>query len=80
MSTKAPSRAPSAVPELWNYEQAARALGVSKRTLQTLVATGEVPYTTIGARSVRFVPAHLKRYVDDHTVWPDVDGEDWGWD
>jgi excisionase family DNA binding protein len=50
-----------------NYDDAARVLCVSKRTLRRLVHEGQVRHARIG-NSVRFTPAHLEEYIARVTV------------
>jgi excisionase family DNA binding protein len=47
---------------LWKRSQAAKALGISERTLWSLTQAGTIPYVKIG-RSVRYAPDELKAWV-----------------
>lgn len=52
-----------AFPPLMTYRQAAQVLGVTDRTLRTLVHEGRLPAVRFG-RSVRIDPADLRRFID----------------
>lgn len=52
-----------AFPPLLTYRQAAQVLGVTDRTLRTLVSEGRLPAVRFG-RSVRIDPADLRRFID----------------
>lgn len=52
-----------AFPPLLTYRQAAQVLGVTDRTLRTLVREGRLPAVRFG-RSVRIDPADLRRFID----------------
>lgn len=54
---------PGIVEKLLTYEQAGELLGVTKRTVWTLVDDGELPAVRFG-RSVRIDPADLRAYID----------------
>lgn len=56
-STNAPER-------LLTTKETADILGISDRTLRTLVRTGALPLVRFG-RNVRFDPVDLRRFVDD---------------
>lgn len=51
------------VERLLTYKQAGELLGVTERTIWTLVADGELPAVRFG-RSVRIDPADLRAYID----------------
>ncbi|MCC7193570.1 MAG: helix-turn-helix domain-containing protein [Phycisphaeraceae bacterium] len=51
------------VEKLLTYKQAGELLGVTPRTIWTLVAGGEIPSVKFG-RSVRIDPADLRTYID----------------
>ncbi|GAB4384136.1 MAG: hypothetical protein Kow0022_05820 [Phycisphaerales bacterium] len=51
------------VEKLLTYKQAGELLGVTARTVWTLVADGELPAVRVG-RSVRIDPADLRAYID----------------
>jgi excisionase family DNA binding protein len=51
-------------------QEAANALGVSLRTLMSLVTAGEVPHTRIGERNLRFPVDGLRAWVARRTTWP----------
>jgi len=51
------------VEKLLTYKQAGELLGVTERTVWTLVADGELPAVRFG-RSVRIDPADLRAYID----------------
>ncbi|MBL8764811.1 MAG: helix-turn-helix domain-containing protein [Phycisphaerae bacterium] len=50
-------------PPLLTYRQAAKVLGVTERTLWTLVHEGRLPAVRFG-RSVRIDPADLRRFIE----------------
>lgn len=54
---------PGMVEKLLTYKQAGELLGVTERTVWTLVADGELPAVRFG-RSVRIDPADLRAYID----------------
>jgi len=45
--------------EILNRKEAAEMLKVPQRTLDYLVATGQVPFSRVGRRSVRFTRSRL---------------------
>jgi len=51
-------------------QEAANALGVSLRTLMSLVTSGEIPHTRIGERNLRFPLDGLREWVARRTIWP----------
>lgn len=51
------------VEKLLTYKQAGELLGVTERTIFTLVADDELPAVRFG-RSVRIDPADLRAYID----------------
>ena len=51
-------------------QEAANALGVSLRTLMSLVTSGEIPHTRIGERNLRFPLEGLREWVARRTTWP----------
>jgi len=51
------------VEKLLTYKQAGALLGVTERTVWTLVDDGELPSVRFG-RSVRIDPADLRAYID----------------
>ena len=51
-------------------QEAANALGVSLRTLMSLVTSGEIPHTRIGERNLRFPLDGLREWVARRTTWP----------
>ena len=51
---------------LLTYDQAARALSISKSKLYTLVNLGEVLIVAVGKKGTRFRPTDLQAYVDKH--------------
>lgn len=51
------------VERLLTYREAGKLLGVTERTVWTLVADGELPAVRFG-RSVRIDPADLRAYID----------------
>lgn len=53
----------SIVEKLLTYKQAGVLLGVTDRTVWTLVADGELPAVRFG-RSVRIDPADLRAFID----------------
>lgn len=52
----------NAFPPLMTYRQAAQVLGVTDRTLRTLVREGRLPAVRFG-RSVRIDPADLRWFI-----------------
>ena len=48
---------------LWTYDQAGKVLGVSGRTVWTLVDRGDLPAVRFG-HSVRIDPADLRAFID----------------
>ena len=61
-----PSVSPIPIPsleKLLTYKQAAEMLGVTDRTVWTLVDEGELPAVRFG-RSVRIDPIDLRAYID----------------
>ena len=54
---------PAGVDPLLTYSQAARVLGVTERTVWTLVHDGALPVVRFG-RSVRIDPADLREFID----------------
>jgi excisionase family DNA binding protein len=51
-------------------QEAANTLGVSLRTLMSFVASGDIPYTRIGERNLRFPVDALREWVARRTTWP----------
>ena len=51
-------------------QEAANALGVSLRTLMSLVTSNEIPHTRIGDRNLRFPLDGLREWVARRTIWP----------
>lgn len=51
------------VERLLTYREAGKLLGVTERTIWTLVTEGELPRVRFG-RSVRIDPADLRAYID----------------
>lgn len=51
------------VERLLTYREAGKLLGVTERTVFTLIADGELPRVRFG-RSVRIDPADLRAYID----------------
>lgn len=51
------------IEELLNYEQAGKLLGVTSRTIWTLVDRGELPAVRFG-NSVRIEPADLRAFIE----------------
>lgn len=51
------------VPQLLTYKQAATVLGVTERTIWTLVNRGSLPVVRFG-RSVRIDPADLRAFIE----------------
>lgn len=52
---------------LVDTDEAAAALGISRRKLQELVSSREIDFIKIG-RSIRFDPADIERFKDAHRV------------
>lgn len=59
-----PSAVPGTIAPLLTYAQAAEVLGVTGRTVQTLVSTGELPAVRFGG-SVRIDPADLRTFINE---------------
>lgn len=57
-----PDALTSIVERLLTYKEAGEYLGVTDRTIFTLVAAGELPAVRFG-RSVRIDPADLRRFI-----------------
>jgi excisionase family DNA binding protein len=57
------TNAPPIIEKLLTYKQAGTLLGVTERTVWTLVNDGELPAVRFG-RSVRIDPADLRAYID----------------
>ena len=53
----------ASIEELLTYEEAGKMLGVSGRTMWTLVDRGELPAVRFG-RSVRIDPADLRAFIE----------------
>jgi len=49
--------------EILNRKEAAQMLKVPQRTLDYLVATGQVPFSRVGRRSVRFTRSRLMEWL-----------------
>ena len=64
-STMCATDSSSADPLLVDGREAARLLGVSRRTLWTLTSNGTVPHVRIG-RLVKYSPIDLQAYVERH--------------
>lgn len=62
----------SIVEGLLTYDQAAKLLGVTGRTVWTLVHRGGLPAVRFG-RSVRIDPADLRAFIDRSKQGPDSD-------
>lgn len=58
------SAAPCVVERLLTYKQAGQLLGVTDRTVWTLVNAGELPAVRFG-RSVRIDPADLRAFIEN---------------
>lgn len=63
MSTTATHSAPPHIDPLLTYRAAAKVLGVTERTVWTLVDRGELPAVRFG-RSVRIDPADLRIFIE----------------
>jgi len=55
----------SAIEHLVMYDEAAKILGVTDRTVRTLVKKGKLPAVRFG-RSVRFDPADLRNFIEQN--------------
>ena len=53
-----------AVERLMTYQEAAKVLGITDRTLWELVRKGEIRNVRVG-RSVRIDPADLRQFIED---------------
>lgn len=53
---------------LLDIEQAAAMLNISPFTLRGWVQRGQVPVIRLSRKAVRFDPATLQRWVDEHAV------------
>ncbi len=59
------------VPEgLWNADQVAHFLGVTKWAVYCWTRQGLLPHVRVGPRAVRYEPAAIRRYVKRRTVAP----------
>lgn len=47
---------------------AAKALGISRRTLHTITAEGRIPCCKISSRLITYRVSDLEQFVNDHTV------------
>jgi excisionase family DNA binding protein len=65
-----PAPEPSAPRLLLRPQECADALGVSLRSVMTMVANGEIPHTRIGERCLRFPVEGLRAWVARRTTWP----------
>lgn len=59
----ASNQSTAVVDPLLTYRQAAKVLGVTERTVWTLVHDGELPVVRFG-RSVRIDPADLREFIE----------------
>lgn len=56
---------------LWNADQVARYLGVTKWAVYLWTRQGLVPHVRVGPRTVRYEPAAIRRrYVKRRTIAP----------
>jgi excisionase family DNA binding protein len=55
------------IPELYTKEEAAKLLRISEKTLDKLVARGEINSTKIGRRRI-FTESHIKQYIENNEV------------
>jgi len=63
----------SAIPKLIGVPSVAEHLGLAKRTVYMLIASGELGHCRVGRRVL--VPAgDLRRFVDEHRPQPDPKG------
>ena len=53
---------------LWTVRELAEFLHVRPLRVYELVHTGQVPYTRIGARQLRFDPAVIREWLAAHTT------------
>ncbi|HWB00412.1 MAG TPA: helix-turn-helix domain-containing protein [Pirellulales bacterium] len=56
-------------PPLMNVRDVAEQLGVSTRTVQTMIAAGELPTVRV-RRAVRFRPSDVRAYIDRGNAGP----------
>lgn len=49
---------------LWQYDDVANYLGMSKAAVRNRVCRGEIPFIRVGARTVRFDPEQIVRWVN----------------
>jgi excisionase family DNA binding protein len=53
---------------LLNKAEVARRTGFCERTVNSLMARGELPFIKLGPRTVRFRPEDVEAYITQHTV------------
>lgn len=58
------------LPRLLTYSQLAEITGLSKGTLYSMVANGEVPHVRLGKRFVRFTEEAVQAWLASRTVDP----------
>jgi excisionase family DNA binding protein len=62
---------PPAAPRLaLRAEELADSLGISVRSIMGLVASSDIPHTTIGRRCLRFPMAAVEKWLAQRTSWP----------
>ena len=59
---------PEPIPSLETAEQVGKRTGQHPKTVLAAWRRGELPGIKLGARTVRFHPADVQRYIDAHRV------------
>ncbi len=67
---RTPPPAPAAPRLLLRPSEAAASLGISERTLMSMISAGDVPVTRIGERCLRLPLDGLRQWVARRTQWP----------
>jgi excisionase family DNA binding protein len=55
---------------LWTVDDVACFLGVAPKTVRKWQLNGALPFVKLGGKLVRFRPAAVQEWVDDHVVTP----------
>jgi excisionase family DNA binding protein len=61
-----------AVPRLLTYEDLARLTGLSKGSLYSMVAKGQLPHVRLGRRFVRFTEIQIQNWLQARTITPAI--------
>lgn len=56
--------------KLWTIEELAENLKVNKRYIYRLTSRGEIPYTRVGSRYLRFRPSEIERWLHEQDHEP----------